>query len=162
MIKIIGTFFYSGFFPFAPGTIGSLLGLIFGVILFQILGIVYFSIITVIVFFLGWWVSNKIILQTKDDDPAEIVIDEVVGQWIGIIPILIILKDQFNEIGNLPYQALFTAFILFRIFDIIKIGPIKWADKLNSGFGVMLDDVLAGVSTGLIMTIYLFYFKELI
>jgi phosphatidylglycerophosphatase A len=156
MIKIIGTFFYAGFFPFAPGTIGSLLGMICGIILFYISGLNYFIAITVIVFFLGWWASNKTILKTNNTDPSEIVIDEVVGQWIGLIPIFIVFKDKFNEIANLPYQALLVTFILFRIFDIIKIGPIKWADELNNGFGVMFDDVLAGIATGLIMIIYLF------
>ena len=96
------------------------------------------------------------ILKTNNTDPSEIVIDEVIGQWIGLIPTFIVLKDKFNEIANLPYQALLVTFILFRIFDIIKIGPIKWADELNNGFGVMFDDVLAGIATGLIMIIYLF------
>jgi len=98
------------------------------------------------------------ILQTQNTDPSEVVIDELVGQWIGMLPLLFFLNDNFNKTEDFPYKELFTTFILFRIFDIVKIGPIKWADNLNTGFGVMFDDVLAGILAGLIMTIYLFLF----
>jgi phosphatidylglycerophosphatase A len=107
---------------------------------------------------LGWWVSHKMILQTQNTDPSEVVIDELVGQWIGMLPLLFFLNDNFNKTEDFPYKELFATFILFRIFDIVKIGPIKWADNLNTGFGVMFDDVLAGILAGLIMTIYLFLF----
>jgi phosphatidylglycerophosphatase A len=162
MIKLLGTFFYSGYFPIAPGTFSSILAIILGVLIFNIIGLYPFILCTFIVFFLGWWVSHKMILQTQNTDPSEVVIDELVGQWIGMLPLLFFLNDNFNKTEDFPIKELFATFILFRIFDIVKIGPIKWADNLKTGFGVMFDDVLAGILAGLIMTIYLFYFKELI
>lgn len=158
MIKLLGTFFYSGYFPIAPGTFSSILAIILGVLIFNIIGLYPFILCTFIVFFLGWWVSHKMILKTQNTDPSEVVIDELVGQWIGMLPLLFFLNDSFNKTEGFPYKELFATFVLFRIFDIVKIGPIKWADNLNTGFGVMFDDVLAGILAGLIMTIYLFLF----
>jgi phosphatidylglycerophosphatase A len=154
MIRLIGTLFYFGLFPFAPGTVGSILAIIIGIILFKLIGIIYFCICIFFIFFIGWWVCNKFMLKTKNKDPSEIIVDELVGQWITLLPVFWFAEKNF-ESTNIPIFELFLALILFRIFDIIKIGPMKWADNLTSGLGVMLDDLFAGILSALILLLYL-------
>jgi len=154
MIRLIGTLFYFGLFPFGPGTVGSILAIIIGIILFKSIGIIYFCICIFFIFFIGWWVCNKITLKTKNNDPSEIIIDELVGQWIALLPVFWFAEKNF-ESTNIPIFELFLALILFRIFDIIKIGPMKWADNLTSGLGVMLDDLFAGILSAIILLLYL-------
>ena len=154
MIRLIGTLFYFGLFPFAPGTVGSILAIIIGIILFKLIGIIYFCICIFCIFFIGWWVCNKITLKTKNNDPSEIIIDELVGQWIALLPVFWFAEKNFEN-TNIPIFELFLALILFRIFDIIKIGPMKWADNLTSGIGVMLDDLFAGILSAIILLLYL-------
>jgi phosphatidylglycerophosphatase A len=84
-------------------------------------------------FALGVWVSHWMIARTGITDPGFIVWDEFIGQWIAL---LLLPK-------TLLWYAI--AFALFRLFDIIKRGPVGWADKrFKGGFGVMIDDVIAG------------------
>ena len=154
MIRLIGTLFYFGLFPFAPGTVGSILAIIIGIILFKLIGIIYFCICIFFIFFIGWWVCNKFMLKTKNKDPSEIIIDELVGQWIALLPVFWFVEKNF-ESTNIPIFELFLALVLFRIFDIIKIGPVKWADNLTSGLGVMLDDLFAGILSAIILFLYL-------
>ena len=154
MTRLIGTLFYFGLFPFAPGTVGSILAIIIGIILFKLIGIIYFCICIFCIFFIGWWVCNKITLKTKNKDPSEIIVDELVGQWITLLPVFWFAEKNFEN-TNIPIFELFLALILFRIFDIIKIGPMKWADNLTSGLGVMLDDLFAGILSALILLLYL-------
>ena len=155
MIKFFGTIFYIGYFPFFPGTFASIISLIFGVLFFKIFGFVSFILFTTILFLGGWWCCEKIITSHNNKDPSEIVIDELVGQWISLIPIFYYLDYQKITFSSLPYLELIFAFIIFRLFDIVKIGPILWADNLKSGLGVMLDDCLAGCVTFSLITFYL-------
>ena len=154
MIKFFGTVFYLGLFPFFPGTFASLVSLILGILLFKIIGFLFFLYLTVFVFLGGWWCSKKIIKINKNKDPSEIVIDELVGQWISVIPIFYFLDNKIITFSSLPYLELISAFIIFRFFDIVKIGPILWADNLKSGLGVMLDDCLAGCVTLILISSY--------
>ncbi len=85
-------------------------------------------------FVLGVWASNWMIARTGIQDPGFIVWDEFIGQWLA----LLLLPKTL-----LWYAA---AFALFRLFDIVKRGPVGWADRrFKGGFGVMFDDVLAGL-----------------
>ena len=154
MIKFFGTVFYLGLFPFFPGTFASLVSLILGILLFKIIGFLFFLYLTVFVFLGGWWCSKKIIKINNNKDPSEIVIDELVGQWISVIPIFYLLDNKIITFSSLPYLELISAFIIFRFFDIVKIGPILWADSLKSGLGVMLDDCLAGCVTLILISFY--------
>ena len=154
MIKFFGTVFYLGLFPFFPGTFASLVSLILGILLFKIIGFLFFLYLTVFLFLGGWWCSKKLIKINKNKDPSEIVIDELVGQWISVIPIFYLLDNKIITFSTLPYLELISAFIIFRFFDIVKIGPILWADNLKSGLGVMLDDCLAGCVTLILISFY--------
>ena len=131
--RFLATFFYLGKLPFAPGSWGSL-----GALLLWLLFPVTFSFhlsALVILFFLGVYSSNKIAKHLGDDDPSEVVIDEVVGMGISLF--------------MLPHslELYLLAFILFRIFDIIKPLFIYRIQNLSGGWGIMLDDVLAGLFT---------------
>ncbi|OOF38400.1 phosphatidylglycerophosphatase A [Rodentibacter mrazii] len=125
----------SGLLRPAPGTWGSALGTLLGVILLVLLGTKTFLILTALCFVLGCYLCQK----TADDmgvhDHGAIVWDEFVGVFIVLaaIPTL-----------SLPWIV--TAFGLFRFFDILKPFPIRFFDKkLESGFGIMVDDVFAAI-----------------
>ena len=81
---------------------------------------------------------------SKDHDPSEIVIDEVTGQFIALLPLS--YASWMHGIDILAmWPGWIAAFALFRLFDITKPGPIGWADRRGDALGVMLDDVIAGI-----------------
>ena len=136
MWQFAATFFYLGKLPFAPGSWGSLGALILWI--FLPLSYPLQLIIIIILFALGVISSKKIADSMNDHDPSEVVIDEATGMGISLF--------------MLPHSiAIYTmAFILFRIFDIFKPSIIYRAQNLSGGWGIMLDDVLAGIITWLI------------
>jgi len=126
-----------GFIPFASGTFGSLAGLIIGYAL-NLINYNLFFIIIPMLFILGVIASNTYQKQTGEKDSSVIVIDEVVGQLIAMMFVM----DDF--------VLVFISFIIFRLFDIYKPWPASYADKkMTGGFGVMLDDVFAGIYTSI-------------
>ncbi len=144
MTRLIATVFYIGYLRPAPGTWGSLAALPLGLLL-MILGGPWLLIIgTAALFGLGWWATVHETRRSGNEDPSEIVVDEVVGQWIALWPLAI----GAANVGA-SYTALWpgwvVAFALFRLFDIKKRGPVGWADRRGDPLGVMLDDVIAGV-----------------
>ncbi len=136
MWQFVATFFYLGKLPFAPGSWGSLGALI----LWIFLPLSYFLqfIIIILLFSVGVISSKKMALEMADHDPSEVVIDEAVGMWIALF--------------MLPHSiAIYSmAFILFRIFDIFKPSFIYRVQNLPGGWGIMMDDVLAGIIVWLI------------
>ena len=131
--RFVATFFYLGKLPFAPGSWGSL-----GALLLWLLLPVTFSVhlsVIVMLFILGVYSSNKMAKYLDDHDPSEVVIDEVVGMGIS----LFMLPHNF--------WLYLLAFILFRVFDILKPSLIYRIQNLSGGWGIMLDDVLAGLLT---------------
>jgi|TARA_Y100000385_G_scaffold137998_1_gene143378 phosphatidylglycerophosphatase A len=143
--EIISTVFYIGRLPFAPGTWCSFVALLAWFFLrFYIEG-VFILYASLVLFFIGVAVSTIHAEALKDEDPAEIVIDEWVGQWIAL--------------WMVPHSFIwgFVSFSFFRIFDIFKPGPIQSMDDIKSGTGIMMDDVIAGI-LALLVTQSLFYF----
>lgn len=138
---IIATGFGSGYAPLMPGTAGSLLALII-YILFPY-GNLLWLIIIIATFFIGVWTAG-IVESDKGKDPGIIVIDEFAGQWISLI---------FLPTNIYVFLA---AFILFRILDIFKPFPANKAQEFPGGWGVMTDDVIAGVYTNIVLQIILF------
>ena len=131
--RFTATFFYLGKLPFAPGSWGSL-----GALLLWVLLPVTFSVhlpVIIILFVLGVYSSNKMAKYLNDHDPSEVVIDEAVGMGISLF--------------MLPYSfgLYLLAFGLFRIFDVLKPSFIYRVQDLPGGWGIMLDDVLAGLFT---------------
>jgi phosphatidylglycerophosphatase A len=83
-----------------------------------------------------------------DHDPSEIVIDEVAGQWIALLPVMIGASHAGASVLAL-WPGWVLAFAAFRLFDITKPGPVGWADRQQGPLGVMLDDVIAGIMAAL-------------
>lgn len=135
--KLLGSGFYSGYSPFISGTIGSLVAIGF----FMIPGFEQLFIIipAIIIFFVyGVFVGDKFEKQ-YGKDPAECTIDEFVGTWISLIAL------------PKTIWILTAAFILWRILDIIKPPPARNLEKIKGGLGIMLDDVVSGAYTLIIM-----------
>lgn len=144
LARLIGTVFYVGHLKPAPGTWGSLVALPLGFLVFQIGGFWLFALAIVVGFFKGWWATAQMTKGSDNHDPSEIVIDEVIGQWIAIVPVF--YAAWLLEIGaQVLWPGWVAAFMLFRAFDILKPWLVGWADRRNDALGVMLDDVIAGV-----------------
>ena len=144
MSKLIATFFYSGHMKPAPGTWGSLAALPAAYGISLIGGWLALLIAACIAYVIGHWATKAETAGKGNHDPSEIVIDEVVGQWIALLPV--IYGAQFASVSFLAlWPGWIAAFVLFRFFDITKLGPVGWADKRDDATGVMLDDVVAGV-----------------
>jgi len=137
--KIVATGFGSGYFPKAPGTAGAVLAVVLWLILsFFLSPPVLFGVTLALVIlftFVGAWSSGKVEAEWGKD-PSRVVIDEMVGVWIPLLAV----SD-----GNI-YYALF-ALAVFRLFDIFKPLGIKKMEAIEGGWGIMLDDVLAGIYT---------------
>ncbi len=144
MIGVITTFFGAGRLRPAPGTWGSLAALPAALGVFYAIGVWGFLAATVAVFFIGWWATSVHTQGAEDHDPSYIVIDEVAGQWIALWPVMIGAHQVGADVTAL-WPGWVAAFVLFRLFDITKPGPIGWADRRGDALGVMLDDVIAGV-----------------
>ena len=136
MWQFAATFLYLGKLPLAPGSWGSLGALILWVFLPS--SYLLQMIMIIILFSIGVISSKKMAAAMNDHDPSEVVIDEAVGMWIALF--------------MLPHSiAIYSmAFILFRIFDIFKPSFIYRVQNLPGGWGIMMDDVLAGIIAWLI------------
>ncbi|WP_371224176.1 phosphatidylglycerophosphatase A [Roseovarius sp. 2305UL8-3] len=153
LAEIIGTVCYVGYLRPAPGTWGSLAALPLGWLIHVIGGPWLFLIAIIAGFIKGVWATAQLTQGTEDHDPSEIVIDEVVGQWIALLPLSFGAWHVGANILAL-WPGWVTAFIAFRAFDILKPGPIGWADRRNDAMGVMLDDVIAGAFAALTVLIF--------
>ncbi len=130
---VLSTWFGAGLLPKGPGTWGSAAALPFAWVLMSSGGPVLLLIATCLCFAVGWWASSVYVRRTGADDPSEVVIDEVAGQW------LVLLAAPLDPLFYL------VGFTLFRIFDIWKPWPVGWADRrIDGGLGIMADDILAG------------------
>jgi len=140
---LIATLGHVGHLRPAPGTWGSLAALPLAWLLHVIAGPWLLAAAIVVTFFKGLWATYRESRDRDDPDASEIVIDEVVGQWIAFLPVSV----GAAHVG-VPLTALWpgwiAAFVLFRLFDIWKPGPIGRADRRGDVLGVMLDDVIAG------------------
>ena len=136
----IGTAGGAGFVPKAPGTAGAAVG-VAGFALASHLGLPFLA-HSAIVFALlgvGVWASGVCEVAFSNHDDGRIVVDEVAGQWIALLPLLA-LSDSSWAMGGLV-----TGFVAFRLFDIAKPGPVSWAERrFEGGLGVMADDLVAG------------------
>ena len=143
----IATWFGSGLLPKAPGTWGSLAAIPFAY-LFSIYTCPYAQLFGItVLFFIGIWASDKIEESAQIKDPGFIVVDEVVGQWMALLPLPFLYTIIDNNSFYL-YSVLIAVagFLAFRLFDIWKPWPVNYADKnIPGGYGIMFDDVIAGM-----------------
>jgi len=134
---LLATWFGVGRLPRAPGTWGSLTALPFAAVLTWLGGPWLVLLATLALFGLGVWASNRYMAAYGLHDPAAVVVDEVVGQWLtlALLPLTPI--------------AYLLGFVLFRIADMVKPWPADWIDRtVAGGVGVMLDDVVAAIYAG--------------
>ncbi len=154
LAKIIATVCGAGYSPVAPGTVGSLVALPFAYGLHWIGGFPLLLLATVVGFFKGWWATIEYTKQPGvSEDPSEVVIDEVIGQWIALLPLSYGLWHADVAGHIFPWPGLVAAFLFFRLFDISKPGPVGWADRRGDPLGVMLDDVIAGIFAAIVVMI---------
>ena len=155
MIKTINYLFVTcfgiGSIRFAPGTITSLITTVFLYSLFHIVKLPNNTILIIlfIIFIYSFFAVSEYIKFNENKDPKEIVIDEFIGQSIPICLYEIAHQEVKNTNEVLTFY--FIMFILFRIFDILKPYPVNYYDKnFKNGFGVVMDDVCAGLYLSLI------------
>ncbi len=130
----------AGYAPVAPGTFGSLLGLAAGVLLWRVSTAALLAgaaTVTLIGYYAILAVTDS---AEADADPGWIVIDEVAGQMLSLV-----------TLSRLDWRLVALAFALFRVFDITKPGPVGWADRRGGAFGIMLDDLIAGLCATLVL-----------
>jgi phosphatidylglycerophosphatase A len=134
----------------APGTWGSLAALPLGWVLHVSGGPALLIASIIVIFGAGVWATTRVTAGQADHDPSEVVIDEVVGQWIALLPLSLGAWHTGAAITAL-WPGWITAFVAFRVFDIWKPGPVGWADQQRNALGVMLDDVIAGLFAALVV-----------
>lgn len=130
-----------GLAPVAPGTLGALEGVVVYLVISALSSqwrAAIFLGANVLVFAVGVWAAGRVCNLLCSKDPSRIVVDEISGQMIALIPAAL----------NPSMTAVVAGFVLFRGFDIFKPYPIRKLEALSGGFGVMCDDVLAGVYAG--------------
>ena len=143
----------SGLSPFAPGTVGTAAALLVYLLL-RPFGWMALAAAALVGFVLGVRAADWVIHETGIDDPGVVVIDEWVGTWITLLPVLVL----WPALGFAPGIAVecALAFVAFRITDILKPWPASWADRsVKGGFGAMLDDMIAGAYAALVLALAL-------
>jgi phosphatidylglycerophosphatase A len=139
---ILGTWFWSGLLPAAPGTWGSLAALPFAWLIQQQWGAAGLVLGAAVVFGAGCWATATILRASGLKDPGAIVIDEVAAQWLVLA-------------AAPPSVAAYAiGFFLFRVADILKPWPASWADRhLPGAFGVMVDDIISALYAGILLAL---------
>ena len=133
-----------GLIRFAPGTFGSIFAWFLFIYYSHFLNMIFS---TIFVFFFAIFVCEQVSKDLEQKDDKSIVIDELVGMWVALLPAVYFADTQFERT-----TIAILAFILFRAFDILKPFPINYLDqRFKNGFGIVIDDVAAGMITMLIL-----------
>lgn len=145
MSRLIATFGFIGLLPGPAGTWGSLAALPTGYLLHVAGGFPLLAAATIALYAAGYWAAQVETFEQDDLDPSHIVVDEVVGQWVALMPLSLGLWLQGAPATLFPWPGWVFGFLFFRLFDVWKPWPVSWADRRKGPTGVMLDDVLAGL-----------------
>lgn len=141
--QLLGTCCGIGYFRPAPGTWGSLAALPLTYVLHVTGGFPLLAVFTVASVLVGLWAAKEMTRGQEDLDPSEFVLDELAGQMLALWAISLPAWLHGLEITAL-WPGWVAGFLLFRLFDIWKPGPVGWADRKKGPFGVVMDDVIAG------------------
>lgn len=154
---LAATFLGAGLAPVAPGTFGSAAGVLVFLGLSQ-LSLALYALTVLALFAIGVWAADCVEVVFRREDDGRIVIDEVVGQLLTLLPVFVSTRfgvgwgrEGFALEGGAWadwrfWILLLVGFLVFRVFDIAKPGPIRAAERaFSGGLGVMLDDVVAGI-----------------
>ena len=143
-----------GLSPIGPGTVGSIFGWAIFIVLSHYINAAHLAILTLFVIIFSVYISSIVTKDLIEKDHKSIVIDELAGIWLAMIPVIFIASSQYER-----STYAFLALIIFRIFDILKPYPISYIDKnFKNGLGVVLDDLIAAIFAAclsLLITIYL-------
>ncbi len=161
MIGFLATFGYSGHLRPGPGTWGSALACLAAWPIHVWGGPLALAIATMLLFGLGLWSAGRYMAETGTHDPSEITVDEAVGQWIALFPVSLGAAHAGADVTAL-WPGVLTAFLVFRLLDILKPGPVAWAEAQPGALGVMLDDVVAGWIASLIVAVLAFVFHGML
>ncbi|MFC0323005.1 phosphatidylglycerophosphatase A [Gallibacterium melopsittaci] len=143
-VHFLAVGFGSGLISPAPGTWGTLAGLLVGLLLLHWLPVSLFFVLTVMAFLLGIYLCHKTAEDMQVHDHGAIVWDEIVAIWLVLC-----------ALPNYSWGWCLAAFVLFRLFDILKPMPIRYFDRrLKTGFGIMFDDLLAALYAILLIVFY--------
>ncbi len=128
----------AGFLPVAPGTAGSLVGLVLFCVLYQFPLMVQVTAV-VLVSLLGVAAASRVARRSGVEDPGMVVIDEVAGMWVSLL--------------FLPFSPVtaVAGFVLFRVMDVVKPAPARQLERLPGGWGIMCDDLMAGIYANLLL-----------
>ncbi len=146
-----------GYIPLAPGTWGSLVGIgvylalsYFALAEASKIAVIAVALVAIlIVTLLGIWAASRTEKLSGRKDPGKVVVDEVAGQMISLLPISFVFVRPWNG-------WVIVSFILFRFFDIVKPYPARRLEGLHGGLGIMADDLIAGVYAAAITALLLF------
>jgi phosphatidylglycerophosphatase A len=142
LARVVATWFYLGYAPKAPGTVGSLGALVVAWLLAQYAGLspATFGILGILLLAPAIWAADVVAKHLASKDPQIIVVDEVAGQWITL-----------TGAARLNWKSWLFAFVLFRAFDILKPPPVRALESVKGGAGIVLDDAMAGVYAALVL-----------
>ena len=140
----VATCFGCGYFPWGPGTVGSLAAMIIAVVWHTYAGAGRPALLFTILLLLApaIWASTRTARLLDKEDPSVVVVDEVLGQWVTLL-----------GATALRWKSFCAAFLLFRLFDIWKPWPVRNFEKLPEGVGIVADDLAAGIYGALILYI---------
>ena len=139
---LLATWFGVGLLPKAPGTYASLAALPCAWLIQNHGGTAGLALAAAVLAAGGWWAAAIFVRHDRSADPPEVVVDEVVGQWLALIA------------APAAWWGYALAFALFRLFDIAKPWPVSWAERAFPGAsGIMLDDVAAGAYAALAVVV---------
>src|SRR3972149_4722217 len=140
VMRVFATFFYLGYSPIAPGTAGTVGGIILFYLLSKFSPFIYISFLVGFII-LSVWVSTKASCIFGESDPKQVVVDEVCGYLVTMFLISPSLRN------------IILGFFLFRLLDIIKPPPVRSSERLPGGFGIVSDDVVAGIYANIILQV---------
>jgi len=136
LARALSTWLGCGYVPVAPGTAGSLaaLGIAFLLVEYGHWKPVWLLALAAVLVAPAIWAADVTASSVRQKDPRLVVVDEVLGQWIAVAG-----ATQVN------WKAWLGAFVLFRLFDILKPPPVRQLENLPSGYGIVADDLMAGL-----------------
>ena len=151
--RLVATGFGLGYIPLAPGTWASLAAVAVGVLIHGLGSFPLLLLATLAVITVARWSISAALPEMGGGDPSEIVIDEVAGQWLALLAPSFGFWMMGLDSWRFPYPGWLGAFLAFRLFDIWKPWLIGRADRRGDAWGVLLDDLLAGIFAGILVMI---------
>lgn len=145
LARVIATVGGLGYAPVAPGTFGSLAAVLAFLCFPPYLPPFWFTAALLALALIAVWAAQRLATAGNNSDPSEVIIDEVIGMAVTL--------------AFLPLNAvtIWAGFALFRLFDIVKPYPVRQVEKLHGGWGIVLDDALAGVYANLVLRVGIYF-----